>query len=54
MGRIENNYIKLKCKKCGKVNYRTKKNKKKLKENLELSKFCDTCKSHTDHLEVKK
>ena len=53
MGRIQDHMVKLKCKECGTINYFTKKNKKKLKEKLEMSKHCPVCKKHTPHIETK-
>lgn len=43
---------KLECTVCKKVNYHTRKNKK-IKQRLELSKFCKTCKKSTLHKETK-
>ncbi|MFA5946349.1 MAG: 50S ribosomal protein L33 [Patescibacteria group bacterium] len=45
--------IKLECTVCKKLNYRSSKNKKTLKDRLELSKHCSTCKAHTAHKETK-
>ncbi|MBD3238274.1 MAG: 50S ribosomal protein L33 [Candidatus Moranbacteria bacterium] len=53
MSRIQENYVKLKCNKCGKIGYTTRKNKKKLKIKLELNKFCQDCHTHTQHKEIK-
>jgi large subunit ribosomal protein L33 len=53
MGRIQDHIIKLKCRDCGKLSHFTKKNKKKLKEKLELKKHCPFCRKHTTHLESK-
>ncbi|HCC23130.1 TPA: 50S ribosomal protein L33 [Candidatus Falkowbacteria bacterium] len=49
----QDNLIKLQCKECRSINYHTKRNKKKIKEKLELNKFCNTCRKHTEHKEVK-
>jgi len=46
--------IRLQCKDCGRVNYFTRKNKKKHEEKLELKKFCAGCRGHKDHKERKK
>ncbi|MBD3300390.1 MAG: 50S ribosomal protein L33 [Candidatus Moranbacteria bacterium] len=54
MGRIQDHYIKLKCSICKTEIINTKKNKKKLKEKLELNKFCKNCKKHTKFVEAKK
>lgn len=47
------NLIKLECTQCKKINYYSSKNKKKLKDRLEMNKFCKTCKTHTAHKETK-
>ena len=43
----------LACEDCKERNYTTVKNKKNIKERLELSKYCPTCKKHTNHKETK-
>ena len=45
--------IKLECSECKKVNYYSQKNKKIIKERLQLKKFCKHCKKHTLHKETK-
>jgi large subunit ribosomal protein L33 len=45
--------IKLECTECKRVNYNSHKNKKVIKERLELNKFCNSCKKHTPHKETK-
>lgn len=46
--------IKLECTVCKNTNYRSLKNKKKLKGRLELMKLCPkVCKKHTTHKETK-
>ncbi len=50
---IEDKFIKLECSECRKVNYRSHKNKKTIKERLALKKFCRHCKKHTLHKETK-
>ncbi len=47
------NLVKLKCSECGNINYWSKRNKKKIKEKLELKKYCPKCKKHTIHKEIK-
>jgi len=47
------NLVKMKCEKCKNINYFTERNKKKLKEKLELKKHCPVCKTHTVHKEMK-
>ncbi|MFA6551348.1 MAG: 50S ribosomal protein L33 [Patescibacteria group bacterium] len=49
----QDNMIKLECTACKRVNYNSKKNKKTIKQRLELSKFCRPCKKHTPHKETK-
>ncbi|MEI6420561.1 MAG: 50S ribosomal protein L33 [bacterium] len=46
--------IKLGCKTCKRVNYWSRKNKKKVERKIELKKFCKWCKKNTVHKEVKK
>ena len=45
--------ITLVCTECKRKNYTTQKNKKNIKERLELSKFCNWCRKHTKHKEEK-
>lgn len=47
------NIVKLKCSECKRVNYYSKRNKKKLKEKLELKKYCKFDRKHTVHKEIK-
>ena len=49
----QDNMIKLECKECKRVNYFSNKNKKTLKDRLELKKHCKYCKKHTLHKETK-
>ncbi len=49
----QDNLIKLECTTCRKVNYHSSKNKKTIKQRLELAKFCKTCKGRTAHKETK-
>lgn len=49
----QDNMIKLECTECKKINYYSRKNKKTLKNRLELKKFCRSCKKHTLHKESK-
>ena len=41
------------CSECKSRNYTTSKNPAENKEKLELSKFCNKCRKHTLHREVK-
>ncbi len=43
----------LACEDCKERNYTTTKNKKNIKERLELNKYCPVCKKHTVHKETK-
>ena len=49
----QDNMIKLECTECKRVNYFSRKNKKILKDRLELKKYCKHCKKHTPHKETK-
>ncbi|HDQ23049.1 MAG TPA: 50S ribosomal protein L33 [Candidatus Uhrbacteria bacterium] len=49
----QENLIKLECTECKKINYYSQKNKKTIKERLQLKKFCKHCKKHTLHKETK-
>ncbi|MFA4890265.1 MAG: 50S ribosomal protein L33 [Candidatus Paceibacterota bacterium] len=51
--------IKLQCTKCKRINYWSRKNKKKSASGgeprkIELKKFCNWCKKQTPHKEAKK
>ena len=43
----------LACEDCKERNYTTTKNKKTLKERMELKKYCSRCNKHTVHKETK-
>ncbi|MDE5599739.1 MAG: 50S ribosomal protein L33 [Ureaplasma sp.] len=45
--------IRLQCTDCKNINYLTRKNAKNNPEKLELNKFCNTCRSSTNHVEIK-
>ena len=45
--------ITLQCGDCKNRNYTTTKNKKKNSERMETRKFCNACRKHTAHKEVK-
>lgn len=45
------NLIRLKCSACGRVNYFTRKNKKKVERKITLAKFCSGCRAHKTHKE---
>jgi large subunit ribosomal protein L33 len=45
--------IALQCSECKNKNYTTTKNKKNTPDKLEIKKYCNTCKKHTNHKETK-
>jgi len=45
--------ITLQCMQCKRRNYTSTRNKKKQTERLEIKKFCEFCRKHTPHKEVK-
>jgi large subunit ribosomal protein L33 len=45
--------IALQCTECKRKNYTTYKNRKNIQGKLELSKYCPTCRKHTEHKEKK-
>ena len=45
--------ITFQCGDCKNRNYTNTKNKKTKTERLELKKFCNTCRKHTVHKEIK-
>ncbi len=49
----QDNLAKLECKECDRVNYHSSRNKKTIKQKLELNKFCKHCRKHTAHKEIK-
>ncbi|TSC77255.1 MAG: large subunit ribosomal protein L33 [Parcubacteria group bacterium Gr01-1014_31] len=49
----QDNLIKLECVDCRRVNYYSRKNKKTLKNRLQLRKYCEHCRKHTGHKETK-
>jgi large subunit ribosomal protein L33 len=54
MASIQDHLIRLKCAKCGRVNYFTRKNRKKVERKIDLSKYCNHDRAHTQHKEAKK
>ncbi|PIR06941.1 MAG: 50S ribosomal protein L33 [Candidatus Komeilibacteria bacterium CG11_big_fil_rev_8_21_14_0_20_36_20] len=44
---------KLECTECHSINYHTTRNKKTIKERLQLKKLCPKCKKHILHKETK-
>ncbi|MBI2627940.1 MAG: 50S ribosomal protein L33 [Candidatus Niyogibacteria bacterium] len=50
----QDNLIKIQCGACKRVNYWSRKNKKKVERKIELKKFCKWCRKHTAHKESKK
>jgi len=51
--KTKENMVKLRCSECKEINYYTSRNKKKIKEKLEINKFCNKCRKHTLHKEMK-
>jgi large subunit ribosomal protein L33 len=49
----QDNLIKLECMSCHRVNYFSRKNKKTLKNRLEVKKYCKWEKKHAVHKETK-
>ncbi|MBI2013658.1 MAG: 50S ribosomal protein L33 [Candidatus Colwellbacteria bacterium] len=51
--KLSENLIRLRCATCKRVNYYTRKNKKKVERKLDYKKFCNWCRKSTTHKEVK-
>jgi len=49
----QDNMIKMECSNCKRTNYFSHKNKKTLKDILEISKYCKFCRKHILHKETK-
>jgi large subunit ribosomal protein L33 len=49
----QDNLAKMECTVCKRVTHYTLRNKKKLKNRLELNKLCNFCTKHTPHKETK-
>ncbi len=49
----QDNMIKMECTVCKTTTHHSRKNKKIIKERLELSKYCNKCKKNTPHKETK-
>ena len=49
----QDNLIKFECTECKRVTYFSHKNKKTLKDRLQLKKFCKFCGKHILHKETK-
>ncbi|HLG21763.1 MAG TPA: 50S ribosomal protein L33 [Candidatus Manganitrophaceae bacterium] len=45
--------ITMACPDCKRRNYSTTKNKRNTPDRVELKKYCNSCRKHTDHKEVK-
>ncbi|HCI04431.1 TPA: 50S ribosomal protein L33 [Patescibacteria group bacterium] len=50
----QDNLLKLKCSSCNRINYWTRKNKRKAEYKVNTKKHCKWCKKHTEHKEMKK
>ena len=53
MGIVKDNMVKFKCSLCHRITHYTRRNKRKVKEKLELSKYCRFCKKNAIHTESK-
>jgi len=53
-GKFTDKLVRLRCEKCKRVNYNTRKNKKQVERKLEYKKFCKWCREHNVHKEAKK
>ncbi len=51
--RTQDKYVNLECTSCKRINYKVHKNKKNVKERLELKRYCRHCKKHTVYKETK-
>jgi large subunit ribosomal protein L33 len=47
-------FIKLQCKECKNINYFVHKSKGIVEKKLELKKYCNKCRKHTTHKEMKR
>lgn len=52
--KFSENMVKLKCVDCNRINFYTRKNKKKVERKIELKKFCKGCRKNTLHKETRK
>ncbi|MFW5853298.1 MAG: 50S ribosomal protein L33 [Patescibacteria group bacterium] len=50
----QDHLIKLACQKCKRINYWTRKNRKKVERKIELKKYCKWCRQSEPHKEMKK
>ena len=50
----QDNLIKLHCSVCKRINYWSRKNRKKVERKIEVKKFCKWCRKQTVHKEGKK
>ncbi len=51
--KLSENLIRLRCATCKRINYYTRKNKKTVEKKLDYKKFCNWCRLHTTHKEIK-
>lgn len=49
----QDNLVKLKCTNCGRINYHSTRNKRKIQKKLEINKYCKWCRKHYPHKEIK-
>lgn len=52
--KLKEQLTKMRCAVCKRINYHTKKNRKKVERKLEFKKYCRWCREHTVHKEAKK
>ncbi|HEY4521937.1 MAG TPA: 50S ribosomal protein L33 [Candidatus Paceibacterota bacterium] len=50
----QDNLIKLSCTNCKRINYWSRKNRKKVERKIELKKYCNWCHGQYPHKEAKK
>ncbi|MBI4118322.1 MAG: 50S ribosomal protein L33 [Parcubacteria group bacterium] len=46
--------IRIACTKCKRINYWSQKNKKLVQRKIEIKKYCNWCRKHIPHKEIKK
>jgi len=52
--KFSKNLLRMRCSKCNRTNYYTRKNKKLVERKIEYSKYCKNCRAHATHKEAKK
>lgn len=51
--KLKERMVKFRCSECERITHYSRRNKKKLKEKLELSKYCKYCMKNVVHKELK-